>query len=196
MFLPAWVLVWSLIPLLIFLEDGGPVFYRQKRLGRHGRPFMIVKFRTMVRDADCVGPHETEVNDRRITRVGRHLRYWHLDELPQVWNILRGEMSVVGPRPFAVGFHEHAGMATSEFSRRLAVLPGITGLAQVRGSAWTAPRNKLRYDLLYIRNMGPWLDLKLIAMSVPVVLRGEPRPAGKGEAAIAAPNTEGGDLGG
>ena len=100
-FLPIWALVWSLIPLLIFLEDRGPAFYRQKRLGKHGKPFLMVKFRTMVRDADRKGPLVTAVNDSRLTRVGRYLRLSHLDECPQVLNILRGEMSIVGPRPRA-----------------------------------------------------------------------------------------------
>ena len=180
--LPIWVLVWSLIPLLIFLEDRGPVFYRQTRLGRHGRPFLILKFRTMVPDADREGPMVTAVNDRRITRTGRFLRFYHLDEAPQVWNILKGEMSIVGPRPMNLCAYEYDEQGICEFSKRLAVLPGITGLAQMRGGIWAAQRNKLRYDLLYIRNMGPWLDLKLIATSVPMFLRGEPMPAGEGSA--------------
>ena len=183
--LPIWVLVWSLIPLLIFLEDGGPVFYRQKRLGRHGKPFVIVKFRTMTPDADRLGPLYTEVNDRRITRVGRYLRSCHLDEAPQAWNILKGEMSIVGPRPMTPCAYEYDDRGVCEFSRRLAALPGITGLAQVRGGIWATQRNKLRYDLLYIRNTGIWLDLKLIAMSAPLFLRKDPGPVIEGTAAIA-----------
>ena len=188
--LPIWILVWSLIPVLIFLEDGGPVFYRQKRLGRHGKPFTIVKFRTMTRDADHLGPMVTEVNDRRITRVGKYLRSCHIDESPQVWNILKGEMSIVGPRPMTPCAYENDEQGICEFSQRLAVLPGITGLAQVRGGTWATQRNKLRYDLLYSLNMGPWLDLKMIVMSVPIFLRGGSRPAGGGRAT----NGENGEL--
>ena len=190
--LPLWALVWSLVPLLIFLEDGGPVFYRQKRLGRHGRPFRIVKFRTMVVGAEDLGPPFTEADDRRVTRVGRFLRARHLDEAPQAWNILRGEMSIVGPRPLLAWDYEHDDWGASEASRRLAVLPGITGLAQVRGRTWVTGRDKLRYDLLYIRRMGPWLDLKLIAMSLPIVLWGGGRRAESG-LPLAPPDAEGGD---
>ena len=191
-FLPIWALVWSMIPLLIFLEDRGPAFYRQERLGKHGKPFLMVKFRTMVRDADRKGPLVTAVNDSRLTRVGRYLRLSHLDECPQVLNILRGEMSIVGPRPAPAQDYECDDLGISGFSRRLAALPGITGLAQVRVDAWATQRDKLRYDLLYIRNMGPWLDLKLIAMSVPVVLQGGPRAAGSGQGHSSASDTEAG----
>lgn len=166
------MIVWTLVPLLVYLEGGRPIFYRQKRLGKHGKPFLLVKFRTMIQEADQIGPLTTEVNDSRVTRVGRFLRRCYLDEVPQALNILRGEMSIVGPRPLVVSDYEADDWAASEFSRRLAVRPGVTGLAQFHRDAWATRREKLRFDLLYIRNMCLWLDIKLIMMTIFIVLRG------------------------
>lgn len=193
-FLPLWVLVWTLVPLLIYLESGRPIFYRQKRLGKHGKPFLLVKFRTMIQEADQVGSLTTEVNDSRVTRVGRFLRRCYLDELPQTLNILRGEMSIVGPRPIVVSDYEADDWAASEFSRRLAVRPGVTGLAQFHRDAWATRREKLRFDLLYIRNMCPWLDIKLIMMTIFIVLRGSGGVFfAKGRAAAPASDAEDGE---
>lgn len=170
--LPFWVVLCTAIPLAIRLESRGPALYRQVRLGRGGRPFTLWKFRTMVDGAERdTGPVWAARRDPRVTRVGRVLRRWHLDELPQVVNVLRGEMSLVGPRPERPALAERAARTAPGFSRRLAVRPGIAGLAQMRGAGHRDPRVKLRYDLQYIASMGPWLDLRLGVLCVRRVLR-------------------------
>ena len=139
--LPLWLLLGVAIPLAIRLEDGGPVLYRQPRLGRDGRVFDILKFRTMVEGAeDRTGPVRAVWRDARITAVGRMLRRFHLDELPQAVNILRGEMSVVGPRPERLALAERFERETPGFSRRLRVRPGVMGLAQALGRYHSSPR--------------------------------------------------------
>ena len=163
--LPLWVLLGALIPLAIWLEDRGRVFYLQRRLGHAGRPFHVVKFRTMVEDAeDETGPVQALPQDGRTTRTGKVLRRFHLDELPQVVNILKGEMSLVGPRPERPELAERFEREIPGFSQRLRVRPGLIGLAQALGTYHLHPRQKLRYDNLYIRAMTPWLDLKLCAL--------------------------------
>lgn len=172
--LPFWALVWTLVPFAIWLEDRRPVFYKQERLGRFGKRFWLFKFRTMVVDAEAgTGAVLATKEDARITAVGRVLRRFHLDELPQIINILRGEMSLVGPRPERP---ELAAAFTSDvprFADRLAVRPGIAGLAQARSGKgyWTPPREKLRYDKLYLSQMGPLTDLKLLFLSLWVAFR-------------------------
>ena len=159
---PVWLALGLAIAAAIRLEDGGGVVYRQTRLGRGGRVFEILKFRTMVEGAEeRTGPVWASWRDARTTAVGRVLRRFHLDELPQVVNVLRGEMSLVGPRPERPELAARIERGVAGFSRRLAVRPGLAGLAQARGGDGTAPRRKLRYDLVYIGAMGPWLDLKL-----------------------------------
>ena len=159
---PLWVAAGLAIPLAIRLEDGGSVLYRQARLGRGGRVFRILKFRTMVEGAEeRTGPVRAACPDARATAVGRLLRRFHLDELPQVMNVVRGDMSLVGPRPERPALAARIEREVPGFSRRLGVRPGIAGLAQARGGGDMAARRKLRYDLLYIATMGPWLDLKL-----------------------------------
>ena len=169
--LPVWAVLCVTIPLAIRLESRGPVLYRQVRLGRGGRAFTLWKFRTMVNGAEReTGPVWATRRDPRVTRVGRLLRRWHLDELPQVVNVVRGEMSLVGPRPERPTLAARAERAAPGFSRRLAVRPGIAGLAQAQGAGHRDPRAKLRYDLQYISRMGPWLDLVLCARCVRRVL--------------------------
>lgn len=170
--LPLWVLFWTLIPLVIKLSDGGPVFYTHARVGRHGQVFRIIKFRTMIVGAEnATGPVWAAEEDQRVTKVGCLLRRTHLDEMPQVLNVLRGEMSLVGPRPERPELTEQFCRETPGFHRRLRVRPGIGGLAQVRGKYDTQPRHKLRYDNLYIANLSPGLDLKLLVQSVWVAFR-------------------------
>ena len=170
---PVWLVLLTAILCAIRLLDGGPVLYPQRRLGLGGREFDMLKFRTMPVGVERpTGPVWAAQCDRRATPVGRLLRRLHLDELPQVVNVVRGEMSLVGPRPerpviAARVEREHPG-----FAARMSVLPGIAGLAQARGRFPTAPRDKLRYDRVYIAAMGPWLDLKLLAACVWRVLRG------------------------
>ena len=168
---PVWLLIWTLIPLAVRLTDGGPVFYTQARVGKKGRIFQVIKFRTMVVGAEKgTGPVWAFEEDDRVTRVGRMLRATHLDEVPQLINILRGEMSLVGPRPERPELLEEFCEEMPEFRLRLRVKPGIAGLAQMQGLYHTPPRKKLRYDNLYIETLSPWLDLKLLVGSVWVVL--------------------------
>jgi len=164
---PVWLLLWTLIPLLIWLEDRGSIFYRQKRVGKGGRVFTLVKFRTMrVNQAEGEPTVLATANDPRVTRVGRILRRTALDELPQVLSIFAGHLSIVGPRPEPPDIHEELLRLSPEAHRRLLVRPGFTGLAQVYGGYDARLRDKLRFDLLYIERMGLWLDLKLILLSV------------------------------
>ena len=176
--LPLWVLLGVAIALSIRLEDGGRVFYRQPRLGRGGRVFSILKFRTMVENAEAgTGPMPASAGDRRVTRTGEVLRRFHLDELPQAVNILRGEMSLVGPRPERPELAARIEGRAPGFAGRLRVRPGIAGLAQWMGAYDTDPRRKLRHDNLYIARMGPWLDLRLCLLCAAraLGLHGRPR---------------------
>ena len=169
---PLWLLLWTVIPLMIWLEDRGPVFYMQERLGKGGKQFTIIKFRTMIRDAETLtGQVWASENDERVTRVGRTLRNLRLDEMPQIINIVKGEMSLVGPRPERPFLTEQFDFQIPGFSKRLQVKPGVAGLAQLRGGYSTKPRNKLKYDLLYIKKMNPWLDTWLLFVSVPVTIQ-------------------------
>ena len=170
--LPLFVVLWIGIPLAIWLGDRGSAFYIQERVGRRGRRFQVIKFRTMVADAESqTGPVWAAERDSRTTRVGGILRILHLDELPQVINILKGEMSIVGPRPERPELVEQFSREAPAFSERVRVRPGVAGLAQVRGTAQTRPRDKLRYDNLYIETLSPCMDIKLLVLSVWVVLR-------------------------
>jgi lipopolysaccharide/colanic/teichoic acid biosynthesis glycosyltransferase len=169
------------IALAIKLEDGGPVFYRQERWGRNGVRFRSYKFRTMVPDSDTrFGITQAAENDSRITRVGRVLRDMGLDELPQVLNIVSGTMSFVGPRSLAVGeiVRDETGNSIDYeqvpgFRERLAVRPGLTGLATIYIPKDVSPRRKFRYDLLYIRRQSFALDLRLLVLSFWISFRGK-----------------------
>ena len=164
---PLWAALWTLIPLAIWLHDRGPVFYTQPRLGKGGRVFRVYKFRSMIPDAERYsGAVWAAENDPRITPIGRFLRARALDELPQVINMFRGDLSLVGPRAERPELADEIAERTPGFHRRLLVRPGLTGLAQVYGSYDTSPRNKLRYDTLYMGRMSPWLDVKLLTLSV------------------------------
>ena len=169
---PLWLALGGAIALAIRIEGGGPVLYRQPRLGRDGRVFRMLKFRTMVENAEeRTGPTWAGWRDARSTAIGRVLRRYHLDELPQLVNVLRGEMSLVGPRPERPALAARIGRTVPGFESRLRVRPGIAGLAQWRGGHPVCPRHKLRYDNLYIARMGPWLDLRLCAACVCTTLR-------------------------
>ncbi len=158
------------IALLIKLEDRATVFYRQERIGRNGRPFFLTKFRSMVFGAENKGAGIlVEKNDARITRIGRVLRKLSLDELTQVFDVLRGDMSIVGPRP---GLRYQAELYDREQRRRLLVRPGITGWAQIKGrNAITWPE-RIRLDLEYIDRMSFRRDLAIIFLTIPAVLSG------------------------
>ena len=169
---PLWLALGVAIALAIRIEGGGPVLYRQPRLGRDGRVFRMLKFRTMVENAEeRTGPTWAGWRDARSTAIGRVLRRYHLDERPQLVNVLRGEMSLVGPRPERPALAARIGRTVPGFESRLRVRPGIAGLAQWRGGHPVRARHKLRYDNLYIARMGPWLDLRLFAACVCTTLR-------------------------
>ena len=169
------------IALAIKLEDGGPVFYRQKRWGKKETHFTVYKFRTMIPDADQkFGLRQAVEKDHRITRIGRLLRAMGLDELPQILNILVGEMSFVGPRSLAVGeiLKDNNGRRIhyekiQGFRERLQVRPGLTGLATIFIPKDEPPHRKFRYDLFYIRKQSIFLDLYLIALSFWISFRGK-----------------------
>jgi exopolysaccharide biosynthesis polyprenyl glycosylphosphotransferase len=161
----------ALAALLVRLEDGGPVLYSQERVGEGLRPFCLYKFRTMAPDAESsTGPVLASAEDGRVTRVGRWLRRYRVDELPQLWNVLRGEMSLVGPRPERPFFVERFLAEIPGYAERFKVKPGVTGLAQVRGTYGTSAQNKLRYDLAYVYNQSVGLDLAVLADTVKEVL--------------------------
>jgi lipopolysaccharide/colanic/teichoic acid biosynthesis glycosyltransferase len=173
--------LWAAIAATITLEDGGPVFFRQQRVGRGGRIFDALKFRSMVPEAEALtGPVQASENDPRVTRVGRLLRATAMDELPQLWNIFTGDMSFVGPRPLRPGEVE----ARSDgrlvrldeipgYEARHSVRPGLTGLAQVYAPRDIDRARKFRLDRLYLKRASFWFDLKLILMSFWITARGD-----------------------
>ncbi|MDI3281632.1 MAG: sugar transferase, partial [Bacillota bacterium] len=181
--------LWVLIALAIWLDSGWPIFYAQERVGEGGRVFRLLKFRTMVQGAEReTGPVAASAFDPRVTRVGRLLRALRLDELPQLVNVLRGEMSLVGPRPERPEFVEEFERALPDYRYRTLVRPGLTGLAQVLGRYDTDAAAKLRYDLFYIRNYSFLLDLQILAQTMRVVFlpetargwaKGQRRPNGE-----------------
>ncbi len=177
--LPLWAPLMGLIALLIKLEDPtGPVFFVQERTGKGGKRFRMYKFRTMVRDAETLKAQLTSLNtlrwpdfkiprDPRVTRVGRFLRKTSLDELPQIFNVLRGEMSLVGPRPTSFGPETYALWHTE----RLEILPGITGLWQILGRGTTDFDERLRMDICYVERRCLLLDLEILWRTGLAVLR-------------------------
>jgi lipopolysaccharide/colanic/teichoic acid biosynthesis glycosyltransferase len=195
--------LWVLIALAVKLDSAGPVFFGQERLGKDGKPFRILKFRTMVNDAEKGGPQFACHRDPRITRVGRLLRLTRLDELPQLYNILKGDMSFIGPRPEREVFIREFQQAVPElregrrasdphacnvlcgykeripyYSYRLLVKPGITGWAQVMhtyAATLEETKEKLQYDLYYIKNMSLLLDLAILLKTIRIVLFGSGR---------------------
>lgn len=155
--------------VLIWLESGTPVLFRQERIGRDGRPFSIIKFRTMVLGAEQLGAGPlVTVGDARITRVGRLLRRWSFDELPQLLNVLVGGMSLVGPRPT---LPYQVAQYTPRQRRRLDVLPGITGWAQIKGRNDLSWPERIELDIWYIDHWSLWLDVRILARTLAVVLR-------------------------
>lgn len=163
-----------IISLVVRLSSPGPIFYIQRRTGQNGKPFNLYKFRTMVNNAEQeTGPVLATENDPRITKVGRLLRASRMDELPQIINVLKGDMSFVGPRPERPTFVKQFCATIPEYRFRLKVKPGLTGLAQVQGKYDTDPVDKLRHDLYYIRNYSPLLDLQIIFQTLCVVLTPE-----------------------
>jgi exopolysaccharide biosynthesis polyprenyl glycosylphosphotransferase len=181
-FLLAAVLLLVLSPLLILvalvirLSSKGPVIYVQERIGLHSRPFRVFKFRSMVDGAeDSSGPVWAAERDPRVTPIGRWLRRWRLDELPQLFNVIKGDMSLVGPRPERPFFVDQLKHEIAFFGLREAVKPGITGWAQIRypyGSNIDDARNKLEYDLYYVEHRSLFLDLAICFHTAKIVLFG------------------------
>ena len=165
--------LWAIFAAAIKLEDGGPVFFRQERVGLGGRTFMALKFRSMKPDAEAgVGAVQATERDPRVTRIGRLMRATAMDELPQLWNILRGDMSFVGPRALRPGEIEAGRGGLLErledvpgFATRIQVRPGLTGIAQVYAPRDVPRRHKFRYDRIYVRRRSWWLVVRLILVS-------------------------------
>jgi lipopolysaccharide/colanic/teichoic acid biosynthesis glycosyltransferase len=152
------------VALAIALESGAPVLFRQVRVGLGGREFGMYKFRSMVRDAAAIGPYYTSAADPRITRVGRFIRRTSLDELPQLFNVLAGDMSLVGPRPDVPA--QRSLYRQQEWAQRCSVRPGITGLAQATLRSEATPQQRLALDLRYAREHSLWLDLRILALTL------------------------------
>lgn len=169
--------LWLLVALAIKLSTPGPVFYRQERVGRNGRAFMMFKFRSMKKDAERLsGPKWAEKNDPRVTSVGKIIRRIHIDEVPQFINVLVGDMSLVGPRPERSFFVEKIERELPLYRRRLKVRPGITGWAQIKyryDQSIEDVKSKLKYDLFYIENMSWRMDLKILFNTLYVMVRGK-----------------------
>lgn len=172
--------VWVVAAAAIKLEDGGPVFFGQARVGQGGRVFQVWKFRSMIPDAEAkVGALQASAHDPRVTRVGRLMRGTAMDELPQLWSILRGDMSFVGPRALRPGEIEVRGDGRMEaledvpgFAERCRVPPGLTGVAQIFAPRDIPRRQKFRYDRVYIRRQSFLLDVRLILLSFWITFRG------------------------
>jgi lipopolysaccharide/colanic/teichoic acid biosynthesis glycosyltransferase len=157
--------------IAIKLNSPGAVFFRLRAAGLRGKGFDQWKLRTMVEGARESGDRfETSSSDPRITRIGHFLRRWSIDELPQLWNVLRGEMSIVGPRP---AFCEIASKYSTEQARRLAMRPGLTGLAQVQGRNLLTWAERVELDIFYVEHYSLWLDCKIMARTIPVLFQGE-----------------------
>lgn len=159
------------IAVMIKVKMGGTVFYRQTRLGLNGKPFKIIKFRTMAMDAEAGGAQWSDGDsDPRITKLGAALRQYRLDELPQFFNVLGGSMSFVGPRPERPCFYDAFETYIHGFSQRLVVKPGITGLAQVNGGYSLRPEEKILHDIEYIKKRTLWLDFVILLRTIGIVL--------------------------
>ena len=172
---PIWGSLGGLIWMAVKMDSEGPAIYKQRRVGRGGGEFTLYKFRTMVRDAEQHGPQFTAEVDERLTRVGRLLRRLRADEIPQLWNVLKGDLSLVGPRPERPVFVQRFSASIPFYAHRHLVRPGVTGWAQVNygyadDEADTV--EKLTYDLYYLKHMSPWLDINILGRSIWTVLSG------------------------
>lgn len=162
-----------IIALCIKIDSRGPVIFKQERLGKDGKSFTMYKFRSMRVDAEADGPKWAEKEDDRCTKVGAFLRKTRLDELPQFWNILKGEMSLVGPRPERPFFYDEFETYIHGFRNRLVVRPGLTGWAQVSGGYDLKPEEKIVYDMEYIANMSVRMDLRCMVRTLRLVFTHE-----------------------
>jgi sugar transferase (PEP-CTERM system associated) len=166
-----------LTALLIKIDSTGPVLFSQERVGKNKKSYMLYKFRSMIEDAEKhSGPVWASDNDKRITRIGKVLRKWRIDEIPQLWNVLKGDMSFVGPRPEREYFVNKLEEIIPYYGERFSVKPGITGWAQVcysYGASVDDAVEKLNYDLFYIKNMSAFMDLMIILRTIKIVLFGK-----------------------
>mgnify|MGYP000844754339 CR=1 FL=1 len=167
--------VFGAIALAVVWDSGEPVFFRQRRIGRHGKVFNIYKFRTMHVLEDGAEIVQAFKGDARITRIGHFLRVTSLDELPQLWNVLKGEMSLVGPRPHAIAHDEYYSALIQNYHLRYAVKPGITGWAQINGARGATPllsdmQTRIDFDIQYVERESLWLYLQILARTPLVVL--------------------------
>lgn len=162
----------ALIALAVKLDSPGPVFYRQERLGKNGKPFQLVKFRSMCTDAEKAGAQWAKVHDIRVTRMGHIMRACRLDELQQFWGVVKGDLSLVGPRLERAVFYEVFEKYIPGFKQRLMVTPGITGVAQVNGGYDLKPAEKIQYDVEYIKHQSLGMDLSILVKTVMIVLLG------------------------
>lgn len=166
----------GLIALLIKMDSSGPVLYRQTRVGLHGYPYVLLKFRSMRSDAEVEGIQWATVGDTRVTKIGAWLRKLRLDELPQLWNVVKGDMSLVGPRPERPHFVQDLRKRIPYYDLRHTVRPGVTGWAQTRfqyAGSIEDSHIKLQYDLYYVKNLSLWLDLRILCRTLGVLWRGE-----------------------
>ena len=164
-----------LTAILIKLESQGPILYRQERVGENGRPFTLLKFRSMRVDAEEAGPVWASKDDDRVTRMGRIIRKIRVDEIPQFWNILRGEMNFVGPRPERPHFVSQLASEIPYYEQRLLIPPGLTGWAQIKypyGASIEDARQKLQYDLFYVKNQSLILDAIILFETIKIILFG------------------------
>lgn len=159
----------ALLMVIICLDSPGSPIFRQVRLGKNGKPFVLYKFRSMQKDAEENGPQLASENDPRVTKVGRFIRDTRIDELPQLINILRGEMSFVGPRPERPEFYDLYDTYINGFRQRMLVIPGMTGWAQVNGGYEIEPEKKIIFDVYYIKNRSVKMDLICLIKTVSVV---------------------------
>ncbi|NWK71554.1 exopolysaccharide biosynthesis polyprenyl glycosylphosphotransferase [Bacillus paramycoides] len=162
-----------IISILIKIDSKGPIIYSQERLGVNGKRFRVLKFRSMIVDAEKDGPQWAKKDDNRVTKFGHFIRKTRIDELPQLLNILRGDMGIIGPRPERPIFTEEFSEEIPNFRDRLVVRPGLTGWAQVNGGYDITPREKFELDMYYIKNMSVLLDMKILVKTVKVVITGE-----------------------
>jgi exopolysaccharide biosynthesis polyprenyl glycosylphosphotransferase len=172
---PLWLLLSAIVWVAVKLDSPGSALYHQERIGRNGKPFTLHKFRTMVDDAEVDGPRFALPNDPRITRAGRFLRKSRLDELPQLWNVIKGDLSIIGPRPERPVFVEQFEDEIPFYASRHLIRPGVTGWAQVNygyADDLADAVEKLTYDLYYVKHSSPWLDLHIFGLSIWTVLTG------------------------
>lgn len=159
--------------ILIKIEDKGPIIYKQERVGRYGRVFNIYKIRSMKTDAEKYGAQWAQKNDPRILKVGNFIRKTRIDEIPQLFNILKGDMSIIGPRPERPMFTMQFNDEIDGFINRLLVKPGLTGWAQVNGGYEMTPEEKFKWDIEYIMKRNIFIDIRIILKTITVVLTGE-----------------------